>query len=118
MNLVPQTFSWESQVVQYPALGRPGISYVCGVISDDLRVDCLLYRDKHGKIRGILNHFPIDCVLERAGNILVIVDPRFRRKKIATKLLREAQSRWVVNFDQQSYTADGASLAEHFKATQ
>jgi GNAT superfamily N-acetyltransferase len=104
-----ETLPWESQARQYPKVGPPGISYFRGVFSNETGhyADCLLYRDKHGKLRGILNHYPHTVPFEQQGNVNIWVEPRFQGKGIATKLLAEAEKRWQVNFDQQKYTSSG-----------
>lgn len=108
------TLPWESQVGQYPARGPKGISYFAGVVPEGT-VDCLLYRDKSGKVRGILNYYATDFPPhERAGNVNVLVDPKWQRRGIASKLLSEAQRRWTINWEQQAYTEAGARLVQAF----
>jgi GNAT superfamily N-acetyltransferase len=90
-----QMYSWESQAAQYPQTGPPGISYVRGQVSDELFVDCLLYRDENGDLVGILNHYPVDFPpYEREGDENIWVHPSRRRQGIATALLLEARVRW------------------------
>lgn len=90
-----QMYSWESQAVQYPADGPPGISYFRGQLSDELHVDCLLYRDKNGELIGILNHYPSDIPPhERAGDENIWVHPGHRRQGVGSALLLEARVRW------------------------
>lgn len=114
-----ETFSFASQVKQYPELGPKGIDYFAGVLPD-ITVDCLLYRDKSGKVRGILNHYPKTVGIlgtgdyEKKGNVNIFIDPRFKRQGIATKLLAEAERRWTINFQQQRYTLEGEAFIKAY----
>jgi GNAT superfamily N-acetyltransferase len=104
-------YSFASQVCQYPATGDPGIGYFQGIIDATCYVDTLLWRDKAGVVRGILNHYPMAIPpYERAGNINVMVDPAYQRQGIATALLKEALRRWAIDLCQQHYTAAGRKL--------
>ena len=90
-----QMYTWESQAAQYPRTGPPGISYVRGAVTDELFVDCLLYRDETGELVGILNHYPADFPpYEREGDENIWVHPGRRRQGIGTALLLEARFRW------------------------
>lgn len=106
-------YSFESQARQYLPLGEPGIGYFAGVIESHLPpVDCLLWRDTHGLVRGILNHYPIDYPpWEHAGNVNIWVHPDFQRRGIATALVDECEERWgPINFDQQQYSDSGLAF--------
>ncbi|GAA1961668.1 GNAT family N-acetyltransferase [Amycolatopsis minnesotensis] len=108
-------FSWPSQAGQYPADGPCGVSYFRGDVSPGSYVDCLLYRDKKGVVVGILNRYPKDFPpYEKAGNINIFVRPDMLRQGIATMLLREALTRWHVNFEQQQCTPSGAAFLDAF----
>jgi uncharacterized protein YndB with AHSA1/START domain len=90
-----QMYTWESQAAQYSPTGPPGISYFCGKLSDELFVDCLLYRDETGELVGILNHYPADLSsLEREGDQNIWVHPGRRRQGIGSALITEAFLRW------------------------
>jgi GNAT superfamily N-acetyltransferase len=105
-----QMYTWESQVVQYPPTGPPGISYFCGKLSDELFVDCLLYRDETGELVGILNHYPVDFPPhEREGDENIWVHPSRRRRGIGSALLLEARFRWGLreNVDEPKLTESG-----------
>lgn len=108
-------FSWESQANQYPAKGRPGVSYFAGETPLGT-VDCLLYRDIKGNVVGILNHYGFDSIWEKPGNVNIWVRPDKQRRGIATLLVREAARRWDVNLDQQRFTESGAALATRLRA--
>lgn len=120
-------FDWDSQVVQYPEAGEPGISYFHGEVPETKGVDCLLYRGDDGKVIGILNHFPEDIpnpyydtpmgrmlgasrYIERAGNYTVMVDPAHRRKGIGMALTREGVKRFGLDLLAQTNTREGAEL--------
>lgn len=108
--------SWESQVVQYPLDGEPGIEYSEGDVDQEYTVDCLLWRDDFGRVRGILNYYAHDFKpWERAGNLNIFVDPTYRRSGVATELLEEASRReYSVNIGRLHYTRAGKALARKF----
>ena len=124
-NDVEPRFDFASQVGQYPPKGDPGIGYFKGELDKNRYVNALLYRDEQGQVRGILNHYPQDIttraggiyggmqlLLERKGNVNLMVDPTARRQGIATKLYREADRRWKINPKQQEYTTEGRKFYE------
>ena len=99
---------WAGQAAQYPPAGAPGIGYFAGDAGYDQPVDCLLWRDTTGTLRGILNHYPIDMPpWEKAGNLTMLVQPGWRRRGIGSALLDEARRRWPVDLGVQTYTDDG-----------
>lgn len=121
MKLLPFfPFTWESQLVQYPPTGEPGLGYFAGVMPhalDKPPVDCLLWRSDAGVVQGVLNYFPVDYPpWEKAGNITLIVDPARRHEGIALRLLTEAASRWEIDWAQQAYTEDGLLVVLRFLA--
>ncbi|MGN6242299.1 MAG: hypothetical protein ACTHQ3_01325 [Motilibacteraceae bacterium] len=102
--------TWSRQLSNYPTHGKPGITYFLGRRPDGF-VDCLLWRDEAGALRGILNHYPNDFPpFEKAGNVNLWVCPRRQRAGIGTALLQEGDLRWRFNFDQQMYTRGGLAL--------
>lgn len=108
-----QAYDWGSQYRQYPPLGPSGISYFAGPTVYG-NVDCLLWRDESGKLRGVLNHYGFDCEWESKGNVNVFIDPEWRRRGIATVLVDEARRRWVFNPEQQTYTEDGLKFITRY----
>lgn len=112
----PPALSFTSQARQYPATGPAGIGYFKGEIDATTYVDCLLWRDTDGTVRGILNHYPTDLPpWEKAGNINIFIDPTMRRRGIATALLMAASQRWLVNLSQQRYTSEGRAFIMGFQ---
>jgi GNAT superfamily N-acetyltransferase len=107
-------YTWESQAAQYPTTGPPGISYFRGTVSDELFVDCLLYRDETGELVGIFNHYPVDIPPhERQGDENIWVHPDRRRQGIGSALLLEARFRWgpPPNADEPKLTESGLRFA-------
>lgn len=105
-------YSWASQALQYPSMGPPGIGYFPGETPKGT-IDCLLWRDTNGRLRGICNHYPFDVPgFEEAGNVNLWVHPRWQRRGIGTALVREAQSRWTIDLTRQRFTTAGAALAD------
>jgi GNAT superfamily N-acetyltransferase len=110
--------SWESQEVQYPATGPPGVTYFAGVVSaDTLPVDCLLWRDDDGLLCGILNHYPQDYGLQAKGTANMWVRPGYHGRGIGTALALAARERFPrIDRQLQRYTADGAGFVMAFLA--
>ncbi|WP_410661988.1 hypothetical protein [Amycolatopsis sp. lyj-84] len=115
-------FSWPAQASQYPSAGDHGIRYFKGVLPKEefgsgAYVNCLLFRDESGVLTGILNHYPQDMVpYVLAGEIAIQVRPDQRRAGIATRLLREALTRWTIDLHAQRTTPDGQVFLESFLA--
>jgi GNAT superfamily N-acetyltransferase len=108
-------YAWATQAPQYPPDGPPGISYFRGDVSPDVWVDCLLWRDEDGTLRGILNRYPTDIPpWEAQGNFNLWVDPDWHRQGIGTALITEADRRWSLDFEQQRYTLEGAALVARY----
>lgn len=106
--------TWYRQLRNYPTHGKPGIGYFLGRRHDGL-VDCLLWRDGDGSLRGILNHYPTDFPpFERAGNVNLWVCPGWQGTGIGTTLLAEGDLRWRFNFRQQMYTSGGLALVRKY----
>jgi len=114
-------YSWEGQAAQYPPTGVPGISYFAGEVPNGKPVNCLLYRDEHGELVGILNHYDdtywsggiLPYILEVPGNVNMWVKPSERRKGIGTALLEEAERRYgPLELHQQRYTEAGAAFVK------
>ena len=108
-------YTWESQACQYAPKGEPGIGYELHHANEydappGAPVDCLLMRDRRGDLVGILNHYPTTSDLEEAGNVNIWVRPDRQKRGIASRLVREAQSRWEINFLQQRYSPAGLKL--------
>lgn len=126
---VPQMeWTFESQAVQFPKVGQPGIRYQRNTVPvarvthrrtgriitvpSEAPVDVLVYRNRKGHVIGILYHYPHDILpWERAGNINVVVRADRRRRGIGSQLLAEAARRWPIRWEQQDYTPDGLALA-------
>lgn len=127
-----EVYDWASQVVQYSRRGTPGFTVERHYLKGDHPVDCLLWRDQDGFLRGILNYYPKDIPGdmirtrgiafrmggEKAGNANVWVDPNHRGKGIGTLVAREALKLWPIDITQQRFTAAGAALAGKLLADQ
>lgn len=126
-----KVYEWHTQVPQYAKTGEPGVTYeqnhikaatgvdATGQPVPGPPVDCLLWRDPEGVLRGILNHYPIAIPpFEEAGNVNVWVDPDWQRRGIATALCEAAMQRWPVDLDQQSYTPAGAAFVAAWEQRQ
>ncbi len=103
-------FSFESKARQYAFRDTPGINYerhAEGPLGAHTVIDCLLWRDEAGLLRGILNYYPTDSRWERQGAVNVFVDPDCRRRGIAAALIVEALARWPIDLQQQRYSAAG-----------
>lgn len=106
---------WAKQVGQYPANGQEGLSYFKGEMGDKW-VDCLLYRNKAGKLIGVLNHYPFNFPpYEIKGNINVMVDPKEQKKGIGKKLMAEAIKRWKdIDLYKQKWTPSGKYMLDSY----
>lgn len=105
-------YSFESQARQFPTHGDRGISYERHLAENRWPVDCLLWRNRNGHLVGILYHYPTDSFLEKAGNVNLYVRSDSRNQGVGSRLVREAQQRWDINFEQQRYTPSGLALAQ------
>lgn len=123
-----ELYSWESQVCQFPKVGKPGLSYcefcVCGRRACSagtescgrMPVDTFLFRNNKGHLVGVLYHYATDSDYEKRGNVNIWIRPDRQRRGIGTKLVEYAiRKLGPINFDQQRYTAAGAAFAEKFR---
>lgn len=105
---VKPNFDFASQAVQFPELGKPGLTYSQEDLDASHKVNVLLHRDDKGIANGVLYHYRDGFPgFEKKGNVNVMVDPSAQRQGIATKLWDEADRRWKINLKQQTYTAEG-----------
>jgi GNAT superfamily N-acetyltransferase len=118
------TFDWWSQVSQFVKQGKPGITLespetpVYGPDGHEYftTVDCLLYRNRKGALVGILYHYNDDTydvagnLVEKKGNVNVMVRPSSRRAGVGTRLVRDALARWDIDLQVQQYTDAGRAL--------
>ena len=118
-------YSFESQECQYPKTGVPGISYFkcedASLIAKGWHIDALLYRDKDGKILGILNHYPQNMPAEypngpseRKGYINIFVNPKTKKSGIGTALVHEAIRRYDVDLNRLRWSSEGAPFINAF----
>lgn len=90
-------WSWLQR--QYPEVGLPGLS---------AGEDHVLWRNGSGRVVGVLE-------LRLRRRFLVVVDPRYRRRGVATRLLREALERWPeIDVKRERYTEAGAAWITAF----
>lgn len=122
---IPVELDWEASVVDYPAVGQPGITYrkdTAGESGSEAVSEALLFYGPDGSLAGVVNYFPNDIwtdgpsrlLIERAGHFSVVVAPKCQRRGIGTRLLREATKRWPIDFEHQYYSLSGAMLVQHF----
>ena len=115
MERIHDAYSWESQAIQYPETGNPGLGYFKGEMGGEKYVDCYLFRSKDGRLVGILNYYSFDFLpLEAAGNCNIWVKPENHRQRIATHLLDEVRKDYAINFDQQRYTPSGEKFIKKY----
>lgn len=114
--------TWESQVSQYPERGEPNtIELFLGDESENFPgkppINCLLWRDGDGLIRGILNHYPDDYPpYEQRGNINVFVQPEWKRRGIGTALWDKAIELFgEPNYHQQTYSPEGIKAVLRYR---
>lgn len=84
---------------QYPEVGIPGLS---------AGEDHVLWRNGSGRVVGVLE-------IRLRRRFMVVVDPRYRRRGVATRLLREALGRWPeIDLKRERYTPNGAAWIQAF----
>ena len=117
-NLGGMPWPFKGQASQFDKKGPPGFSYFRGESGGSLKegqwVDCLLWRDEKGILKGIVYHYPQNMALEKKGNVNIFISPDSKRKGIASTLLAEAIKRYNVDLRQQRYSAEGAAFVNNF----
>lgn len=116
-SLGGEMWSFKSQSDQFDEIGKPGLSYFKGTgngLKKGQWVDCLLWRDEQGKLKGIVYHYPQDLPLEKKGNMNIFIAPDAKRQGIGTKLVAEAIKRYKVDLRQQRYSEEGAAFINNF----
>ena len=117
-NLGGMPWPFKGQASQFEKKGAPGFSYFKaesgGSLKDGQWVDCLLWRDEKGILKGIVYHYPQNMALEKKGNVNIFISPDSKRKGIASTLLTEAIKRYDVDLRQQKYSAEGAAFVNNF----
>jgi 8-oxo-dGTP pyrophosphatase MutT (NUDIX family)/DNA-binding CsgD family transcriptional regulator/predicted ABC-type ATPase len=112
-----QPWPFKGQAKQFDKKGPPGLSYFKGTgngLKPGQWVDCLLWRDEKGILKGIAYHYPQDLPLEKKGNLNIFISPDSKRQGIASKLVAEAIKRYNVDLRQQRYSAEGAAFINDF----
>jgi DNA-binding NarL/FixJ family response regulator len=115
LNGMPWPF--KGQAEQFEKIGPPGLSYFKGTgngLKPNQWVDCLLWRDDSGILKGIVYHYPQDLPLEKKGNMNVFISPDSKRQGIANRLVAEAIKRYNVDLRQQKYSEEGAAFINNF----
>ena len=116
-SLGGQPWPFKGQASQFDKKGPPGLSYFKGTgngLQPGQWVDCLLWRDEKGILKGIAYHYPQDLPLEKKGNLNIFISPDSKRQGIASKLVAEAINRYNVDLRQQRYSAEGAAFVNNF----
>lgn len=137
-------YSWSSQVEQYPKMGAPGIEVVVchfaapgtsagrPMTADGIRqlyceldvpevwdkeVWTLLYRNRKGRVVGILNYYPQELPEQAPGDVNIWVKEQCRGGGIGTKLVDALVARrWRFTWEQQSYSMAGHSFITSYLA--
>lgn len=129
------SWTWQSQVRQYPKVGTPGLRYELNhvtvaevehrasgaklAIGSEQPVDTLVVRNRKGHVVGLLWHYPVDLPpWEAAGNVNLVVRPDRRGRGIGRQLLTEAIARWPINWAQQDFTPEGLAMVRAVLATE
>lgn len=125
----PDSFFYDN-ANDFPEIGPAGISYFPGQLNPSLAsqavlkgsqkpvVDCLVWRDESGIVRGWLSHWPFDIPpIQKKGDALVVVDPARRRRGIGLSLLTEGISRFNIDLARQKFSPSGAALVAAYKST-
>jgi len=112
---------WTGQAAQAPQTGEPNSIRFTRIEEAEV----LLFYDGSGILRGILKYFEKDVrksdqfgdgyLVAFAGEVVVIVEPDYRRRGIGTTLLREAIGRWNIDLGRQHYTPSGAAFVDRFQ---
>jgi len=116
-SLGGEPWPFKGQASQFDKKGPPGFSYFKGTgngLQPGQWVDCLLWRDEKGILKGIVYHYPQDLPLEKKGNVNIFISPDSKRKGIASTLLSEAIKRYNVDLRQQRYSEEGARFVNQF----
>jgi hypothetical protein len=117
-SLGGEPWPFNGQASQFDKKGPPGLSYFRGEGGDALKkgqwVDCLLWRDDNGILKGIVYHYPQDLSLEKKGNMNVFISPDSKRQGIASILVAEAIERYNVDLRRQRYSEEGAAFINNF----
>jgi GNAT superfamily N-acetyltransferase len=81
----------------------------------DLRdVEILEYRDAQGLLHGVVEVERSHSTPDHPWRLFIMVDPAMRRHGIATQLMRRAVKQWEIDFQEQTYTRDGAKFFRNF----
>ena len=117
-SLGGEPWPFNGQASQFDKKGPPGLSYFRGEGGDSLKkgqwVDCLLWRDDNGILKGIVYHYPQNMALEKKGNMNVFISPDSKRQGIASILVAEAIKRYNVDLRRQRYSEEGAAFINNF----
>ena len=121
------SWTWQSQVRQYPKVGQPGLRYELNhvtvamvehrasgrqlPIGSEQPVDTLVHRNRKGHVTALLWHYSVALPpWEKAGNVNLIVREDRRGRGLGRLMLEEAMRRWPINWEQQDYTPEGLAL--------
>jgi GNAT superfamily N-acetyltransferase len=111
---------WHQQAAQAPQTGTPNSIKQTRIEE----AEALLFYDDAGCLRGMLKYFEKDVprsnqfgdyLVAHAGELVIIVDPRYQRRGVGTKLLREAIAQWQIDLERQRYTPSGAAFVNEFQ---
>lgn len=109
------TYERKSDVVvgTFPQCQPDGVTFIQVEVCTE--VDTLTYRNRKGRLVGIVSRFPAEimfggAVLEAKGNVSLWVDPTRRRRGIGMLMIAEVDRRWSPDWSARTYTAGGHAL--------
>lgn len=83
--------------------GESGYTHIKLDFSDGAYLDRIFYRDATGRLLGFIQYFQEDNWGEKTADLRLLVNPKYWRQGIGTKLLEEAFRIWPIDIMAQTY---------------